>query len=235
MKTPWTAGVTVIAALVLVGCTSTAGRGLPSGGPQAALSARAGSGSAAARSSGNTASARPRSPAPTGPGSVLTVGKLILRVPAGWRMTASDGKGDYAISTSACDAGDDVWGASCPAVLVLTADTPGFGGAGIGIGSEGQSPYNPSQPYHPSSGVLPCPRYPNSAAAPRLSKRGFAPVAGRTADYTVWSFACDGIDTGGHLGSFEQRDWYLPVSEVLIVDQYQTPGLAVMLQVATLD
>jgi hypothetical protein len=98
-----------------------------------------------------------------------------------------------------------------------------------------QSPYNPSQPYHPSSGVLPCPRHPNSAAAPSLLKRGFAPVAGRTADYTVWFFTCDSIDTGGRLGSFEQRDWYLPVSEVLIVDQYQTPGLAVMLENATLN
>jgi hypothetical protein len=235
MKMLWTASVAaVIAALTLVGCSSTGGQSLPSARPGAATSTNAGSGPAPASSTGTSASSQPQSPATTGAGSMLTVGKLTLRAPTGWRITASDGKGDYAISTTACDASDDVWGASCPAVLVLTADKPGFGGAGIGIGSEGQSPYNPSHPYHPSSGVLPCPQYPNSAAVPGSSRRGFAPVAGRTANYTVWPFTCNNINTGAHLGSFEQRDWYLPVSKVLIVDQYQTPGVAAILKDAAL-
>jgi hypothetical protein len=162
------------------------------------------------------------------------VGKLTLHVPTGWRITASDGKGDYAISTTACDSSDDMSGARCPAVLVLTADKPGLGGAGIGIGSEGQSPYDPAYPYYPSSGVLPCPQYPNSAAQPGASSHTFAPVGGRTADHTVWHIACNNINTGAHVGSFDQRDWYLPVSKVLIVDQYQTPGLAATLKHATL-
>ncbi|MBO0836420.1 MAG: hypothetical protein J2P28_13070 [Actinobacteria bacterium] len=59
-------------------------------------------------------------------------------------------------------------------------------------------------------------------------------MAGRTANYTVWPFTCNDLTTGAHLGSFEQRDWYLPVSKVLIVDQYQTPGLATVLKDASL-
>lgn len=199
----------VIAALVLAGCNSAGGHSPPGARPGTATST-------------------------TGAGSELTAGKLTLRAPAGWRITASDGRGDYVISTTACDATDDVWGASCPAVLVLTASEPGLGGAGIGIGSEGQRPYTPSQPYHPSSGVLPCPQYPNSAAAPGSPRHSSAPVAGRTANYAVWPFTCN-TGTGAHAGSFEQRDWYLPVSKVLIVDQYRTPGLAAILKDASLS
>lgn len=79
----------VIAALALAGCNSSGGHSPPSARP------------------GTTTST-------TRAGSVLTVGKLTLRAPAGWRITASDGKDDYAISTAACDATDDVWGQAAP-------------------------------------------------------------------------------------------------------------------------
>ncbi|MBO0832476.1 MAG: hypothetical protein J2P29_10950 [Actinobacteria bacterium] len=226
MKMLWTAGVpAVIAMVTLAGCNSAGRQGLP------------GTGLGASTPAGSTAipaSSQPRSPAPTDAGSVLTAGKLTLRAPTGWRITASDGMGDYVISTTACDATDHSWGARCPAVLVLTATKTGLGGAGIGVGNEGQSPYDPSRPYYPSSGVLPCPQFPSAGALMGSSRSSFAPMAGRTANYTVWPFTCNDLTTGAHLGSFEQRDWYLPVSKVLIVDQYQTPGLATVLKDASL-
>jgi hypothetical protein len=56
----------------------------------------------------------------------------------------------------------------------------------------------------------------------------------RTADYTVWQFGCE---TAGPASTpvfyFQQRDWYLPVSNILIVDEYSTPGLAQILATAT--
>lgn len=230
----WKASGAAIAVLTLVGCGTTDGQGLVGETPRAPTSTSPGQGSAPPATPSTFSSNPPASPATTSDRSVLTVGRLTLRAPTGWRVTAADGRGDFAISTTGCVADDTVWGSRCPAVLVLTADEPGLGGAGIGIGSEGQSPYDPAHPYSPSSGVLPCPHYPNSAAKPGASRHSFVPVAGRTADHVVWQFACTTISTGAHLGSFEQRDWYLPASRVLVVDQYQTQGLAATLENATL-
>ena len=64
-----------------------------------------------------------------------------------------------------------------------------------------------------------------------------AHVAGdATAYYTVWRIGCGLVGPDGSATPsfyFEQRDWYLPGAQILIVDEYSIPGLAAVLAAAT--
>lgn len=103
-------------------------------------------------------------------------------------------------------------------------------------------PYLPGRlPYTDSTGVTGCPTRQATPTATVMLRStpvkpyysGLARVTStRTADYTVWQFACDGPKSTP-IFDFEQRDWYLPVEDILIVDEYETPGLAQVLATAT--
>lgn len=95
----------------------------------------------------------------------------------------------------------------------------------------------PGQEYTTSTGATGCPAKPyppwlrDAPAKPYSS--GYAPVTStKTADYTVWQFGCHHA-LGSPSFNFQQRDWYLPDSKILIVDEYSTPGLAQILAAAT--
>jgi hypothetical protein len=196
--------------------------------------------------SGHSSTGRPAGPAQaarTGrsiqPGpSTLLLGHLIMRVPASWRVTYSDARGDYTVSTGSCR--DDrllgsMGGSTCPSFSMIV-------GAG---GTAGPVPaaqtYSHDQPYDPSSGVLGCPGKPEGQwrrLGPSNSyNEGFAHVTSEgTAYYTVWRIGCRLVGPDGSATPsfyFEQRDWYLPVSQILIVDEYSIAGLAIVLAAAT--
>lgn len=165
--------------------------------------------------------------------STLLLGHLIMRVPTSWRVTYSDAKGDYAVSTGSCD--DDallgsMGGSRCPSFSMIVG-----AGAAAGPVPTDQS-YRRDEPYNPSSGVLGCPGKPG-AGWQRLGPsnayhESFAHVSTGTAYYTVWNIGCGLASSGGATTAsffFEQRDWYLPGAQVLIVDEYSIPGLAAVL------
>ncbi|GAA2588395.1 serine/threonine-protein kinase [Actinomadura fulvescens] len=82
-----------------------------------------------------------------------------------------------------------------------------------------------------------CPPRPDLFAVQPITlvKRGLAPVGGRQAEYREWRIGCvkaTSTFTATDV-SFVQRVWYLPQSKVLIVDEWNTPGLAAILQKAT--
>ena len=169
-----------------------------------------------------------------GPGTTaLQVGPLILRVPAAWHVTYHDAQGDYTVSTTSC-AGDDLIGAeggsACPSFSLI--ENAGTSGEPAGTG------YRPGSVYTRSTGATGCPARPTTGwfrdipATPYSS--GYAPVtAARTADYTVWQVGCLPDDRPPPAFYFQQRDWYLPDSDILIIDEYATPGLAQILATAT--
>ncbi|MEU5879280.1 serine/threonine-protein kinase [Spirillospora sp. NPDC047279] len=70
---------------------------------------------------------------------------------------------------------------------------------------------------------------------PKLVKRGLAPVGGRQAEYREWRIGCAEITPKFVRTnvSFVQRLWYLPQTKVLIVDEWNTPGLDKILKEAT--
>jgi hypothetical protein len=168
--------------------------------------------------------------------TTLQLGPLILRVPATWRVTYRDAQGDYTVSTGAC-AGDDLVGAEagspCPAFSLIADAGPTSSPAG----DIGTHAYVPGQEYTTSTGATGCPAKPATSwlrdAPARPYSSGYAPVTStRTADYTVWQFGCYHA-VGAPSFYFQQRDWYLPDSKFLIVDEYSTPGLAQILATAT--
>jgi hypothetical protein len=161
-------------------------------------------------------------------------GPLILRIPATWYVNYHDAQGDYTISTTACN-GDDLVGAErgsgCPSFSLIADAGPTGSPSGVATHA-----YAPGQEYTATTRAGGCPgKYrPWLREVPaKLYSSGYAPVTStRTADYTVWQFGCHHA-AGAPSFYFQQRDWYLPDSRILIVDEYSIPGLAHILATAT--
>jgi hypothetical protein len=169
--------------------------------------------------------------------STLLLGHLVMRAPASWRVTYSDSNGDYAVSTGSCEEGallGSMAGSRCPSFSMIA-------GAGAAAGPDvTDRTYSRSEPYRPSSGALGCPGRPGAGwrrlGPSNTYREGFARVSSGTAYYTVWRIGCGLASSAGAPTAsfyFEQRDWYLPGSQILIVDEYSIPGLAAVLANAT--
>ena len=126
-------------------------------------------------------------------------------------------------------------GRACIKSKLLPDQCPGFSLLGpelIATADEGQSPYKLDAPVHFASDVGPCPADPdhryeggyNPVAAPK-----FAKVGDHTAHYRVWRSTCIQADgqppATGPAPTLTQRVWYLPRSQILVVDEWSTPGL----------
>ncbi|MFE3457761.1 serine/threonine-protein kinase [Nocardiopsis aegyptia] len=124
----------------------------------------------------------------------------------------------------------------------LVATCPQFhllGPAGIAVGYE-INPMTEDDPYYPRTDVVLCPLPPYVRGPGEVvEEQGLAPVGERTAYYRVWEIGCmplgEQLPPGGSLETFyEQRYWLLPESEILVVDEYTTPGLGEILARADL-
>jgi hypothetical protein len=223
------ATIVILAAMALVASACTATPGAHTAAPGAQTASPGGRTGRAA----TPAASLPASPGSGGDGpSTLLLGHLIMRAPASWRVTYSDPQGDYAVSTGSCD--DDALlgsmaGSRCPSFSMIV-------GAGPVAGAPAVQSYRREDPYDPSSGILGCPGQP-AAGWKRLGpsnayREGFAHVSSGTAYYTVWTIGCGAASADGPATAvfyFQQRDWYLPGSQILIVDEYPIPGLATVL------
>jgi hypothetical protein len=169
--------------------------------------------------------------------TTLLLGHLVMRTPASWRVTYSDSNGDYAVSTGSCEDGallGSMTGSSCPSFSIIA-------GVSAAAGPDATDrTYSRTEPYHPSSGALGCPGQPGAGwrrlGPSNAYHEGFARVGSGTAYYTVWRIGCGLASSAGAATAsffFEQRDWYLPGSSVLIVDEYSIAGLAAVLADAT--
>ncbi|RSM94031.1 hypothetical protein DMB42_51740 [Nonomuraea sp. WAC 01424] len=82
--------------------------------------------------------------------------------------------------------------------------------------------------------MQPCPfnRKWGEVVGPQVS-RGYRQVGpGHKAAYNAWRAKCVSYSGGGVKGTFTQREWYLPKSRILVVDQWNTPGLTDTLKYA---
>jgi hypothetical protein len=221
-------------ALLPTACAATSsGHPAGSGAPSVSPSGNAGPGRAATRPQSTPAGGGNGANAP----STLLLGHLIMRAPASWRVTYSDAKGDFAVSTGSCN--DDTLlgsmsGSRCPSFSMIVGASAATGPVPT------DQTYRREKPYAPSSGVLGCPGKPGAGwqrLTPSNSYReDFAPVSTGTAYYTVWKIGCGLASSGGSMTAsfyFEQQDWYLPGSQILIVDEYPIAGLAAALANAT--
>ncbi|GII94780.1 hypothetical protein [Sinosporangium siamense] len=151
---------------------------------------------------------------------------LTLKVPATWKTVT---KGDWTrVITGKC---------AQPQGGYFTAECKSFWVLGpkvIKFGDLGTKPYDAEQPFYPSSDVSTCPQNRKYVQVHgKATAIGYRKVGDRKAHYRSWPGRCVVDATGEHKFFFTQREWFLPRSGVLIVDQWRTPGLAAVLGSAT--
>ncbi|MFC4561857.1 serine/threonine protein kinase [Nocardiopsis mangrovi] len=128
----------------------------------------------------------------------------------------------------------DWWGGhyACPHLKIL-----GPGGIGTGFAA---ATLTENDPFMPQTEPYTCdPSVEAAESEPAEEVRTLAPIGERSAFYRVWNVPCteadgDGVSTDGPTRYYEQRYWLLPESEILIVDNYRTEGLAELLERADL-
>ncbi|NUP03935.1 MAG: hypothetical protein HOW71_32800 [Nonomuraea sp.] len=165
-------------------------------------------------------------PASAAPAQELRLrGGLTLYIPIEWRVYRHGG--DVQVVTGRCAKPRGWPSAECDSFYVL-------GPGSIKRGAEGFGPYTGKNPFYTASDVQPCPF--NSkwgeAIGPKVT-RGYRQVGpGHKAAYNAWRATCSSYSSGGVKGRFTQREWFLPKSKILVVDQWSTPGLADTLKYA---
>ncbi|MGI5273172.1 hypothetical protein ACQEUU_28770 [Nonomuraea sp. CA-218870] len=115
----------------------------------------------------------------------------------------------------------------------FTPDCQGFwilGPKAIKLGAEGFGPYDAREGgYYPASDVQPCPKNGKLVRGERIGahKKGTRQVGpGHKAHYHQFTTRCR-TTTGKKVGvSFTTREWYLPKSKILVVDEWSTKNLA---------
>ncbi|MEW9553806.1 hypothetical protein [Nonomuraea sp. NPDC050783] len=145
---------------------------------------------------------------------------LTLYIPIRW-VVHRFGADNVQVVTGKCGKPKG-WGTpECDAFYIL-------GPSYIKRGAEGFGPYTGKNPFYTASDVQPCP-YEDKWGESIGSKvtRGLRQVGpGHKAAYNAWKATCVTYDRGTTKGHFTQREWYLPKSKILVVDQWNTPGLA---------
>ncbi|MFC9973392.1 serine/threonine-protein kinase [Spirillospora sp. NPDC127200] len=180
------------------------------------------------------------------PGVPMTLGRLRLRVPKEWRKTKLTESGVFARYQKGDEFRVDT-GAKCKGKpspeethrekYAYMTRCPGF--AVLGESSISPHPnmnqenYTRNGPFHPGTDPSHvCPPGPDtykgirSPQKPETRNGTLAPVGPRQAEYYEWRLVCmDFADMDKTGPSFRQRLWYLPASKILIVDEWDVPGL----------
>jgi hypothetical protein len=179
------------------------------------------------------------------PQSGLKVGNLTLAAPAGWKVNKDMFPDSFRVVVSGtCKADDDIANQNgCPGFQVL-------GASYVTPDEQNGPPVSPYDPAETHAGQFVqdagynCPADPKlrgtgKAQGAKLVKQATATVGGRTAEYREWRIACytRGPEVGEPLKKtgtvYTERDWYLAAAKILIVDEWNTPGLDQLLAKAT--
>ncbi|UBU12814.1 hypothetical protein [Nonomuraea gerenzanensis] len=157
--------------------------------------------------------------AATAPAQPLTFRGMTLYVPIQWVVHRFGGD-VVQVVTGKCGKPQGWSTPECDAFYLL-------GPSYIKIGAEGFGPYTGKRPFYPSSDAQPCPFNDKwgEVIGPKVS-RGLRQVGpGHKAAYNSWQATCVSYSSGKVHKRFTQREWYLPKSKILVVDQWSTPGL----------
>ncbi|WP_235096742.1 serine/threonine-protein kinase [Amycolatopsis decaplanina] len=157
----------------------------------------------------------------------VSAGALTLHLPQGWSVV-SQGLEKVLVDASCPDPKKYF---NCKYVL-LTDNTRQ---------SAEQPPYRPGEFYRRSAGGRAC----NAAGRKDLRQKGdavrtvstTAPVGGTTATYEEWTIQC--VPRGQTGGSGEaqvtQRIWFLVDRQIVVMDEWRTPGVEELLRTATIS
>lgn len=152
---------------------------------------------------------------------------LHLTIPVGWTVYRDSDR--VKVITGACrKPSSGYFTPRCDAFWL-------FGPKVLKRGHEGFSAYTPDRPFYPASDVQRCPF--NGKYGQVLGKATVAGLRqvgpGHRAHYRSWAGRCVTFSNGRQTATFNQREWYLPKSKILVVDVWNTPGLAGRLRYAT--
>ncbi|MBB6345385.1 hypothetical protein ACWGH8_40940 [Nonomuraea muscovyensis] len=154
-------------------------------------------------------------------------GGLTLHLPTSWKVY---GRGDHIrVITGRCVSPKGGWGQpECDSFWVL-------GPKAIKHGQELFNPYTAEHPYYPATDVQLCPHNRKwGQVLGGASVKGLRQVGpGHKAHYREWKATCVSYSTGKVKSRYVQREWFLPQTKVLVVDQWDTPGLSGVLKRAT--
>ncbi|MGK5551830.1 hypothetical protein ACSNOI_09470 [Actinomadura kijaniata] len=182
------------------------------------------------------------------PGRPVAVGPLRLTLPEAWKVTRLPGEGaSYRVDVPGrCPSAEgrriyaDLYNNACPSFAVV--DEYGL----LWKGPEANrtnATYRRGSFFHPANDVgHVCPPSPDmtrhiGALGERRVRQGTARVGNRTAEYYEWRMRCVRADDQGQVSPsdprFTQRTWLFPQSRILVVDEWNTPGLDRILERAT--
>ncbi|WP_440098373.1 hypothetical protein [Streptosporangium sp. H16] len=155
---------------------------------------------------------------------------LTLEIPNSWRVYGTADQ--IRVVTGACARPNGgYFQPRCDSFWVMGPKT-------LKRGGEGFRRYDPTQgPYYPASDVQRCPTDPRyGQVIGKAIVVGYRNIGvAHKAHYRVWPGRCVSYSGGEQKSTFNQREWYLPQSKILVVDQWATPGLATILKNATWD
>ncbi|KAB8180720.1 hypothetical protein [Microbispora catharanthi] len=155
---------------------------------------------------------------------------LTLTIPKSWKV-AKDDKDWVRVITGSCptygteDFGFRDWG--CHSFWVL-------GPKALKIGLRTFQAYKSKYGYDPATDVSICPKsYKLYKGEWKLADKGLRQVGpGHKADYHKWAATC--VDKKWRVKlHYNQREWYLPTSKILVLDQWDHPQLGAILKNAT--
>lgn len=144
--------------------------------------------------------------------------RLGITLPKGWTASLRSAGIWYITTGTGCGVDAD----DCPGLVVLSPD-------GVKIAANG-SPYDGSRPYFPEtekSACRPFPKYVSGAVT--RTGTGTAPVGAKVANTFTWHFACTTEDGKPVKQAFDQREWFLPTSQYLIVTWFDDLPVADLL------
>ncbi|WP_433213877.1 hypothetical protein [Microtetraspora malaysiensis] len=156
---------------------------------------------------------------------------LSLIIPSSWKVYKISKDWTRVVTGSCPTVNDEVFGfrdSGCRSFWVL-------GPSAIEIGHEVFQAYTPDAPFYPATDVGPCVYDANlSVGEMKLAAKALRQIGpGHKAYYRAWSADCVARNSGKVKGRFTQREWYLPKSKILLVDQWNTQGLSTVLKYAT--
>ncbi|MFC9250690.1 protein kinase domain-containing protein [Amycolatopsis thailandensis] len=146
------------------------------------------------------------------------VGAFTITTPEKWWLLSSAPIERYLVTADQCS-NDGMQPFHCAGVVFsdnsrIDAATP---------------PYEPGKPYNRSNGPRPCHSIGapgETQGSPILQKKDLRPIGTKKAAYEEWRLTC----SGG--GAVTQRVWFLPKTQLVIVDEWNTPGLDKILEEA---
>ncbi len=156
---------------------------------------------------------------------------LTLTIPKSWKVYKVNKDWVRVVTGPCATLGTDEFGfrdSGCHSFWVM-------GPKAIKVGHELFRPYTPDGPFYPATDVGPCPFDKDLwLGQMKLAGKGLRQVGpGHKAYYRDWAAVCVSQSGGKVKGHFNQREWFLPKSKILFIDQWNTPGLNTILKHAT--